>query len=711
MRLLIATTAIVSAFLIGPVSAQEETLSEVIAKGITIGKITINENGQAVARVSETATPDLAVANGFYLIGTVKPLQMPGLDPSISSGQFSWVTLSDGPEMAGQKVAPLSPRLASAALSRTKDLPDSSEIEVLGDPSALKRAAEELQDKEDPEEEDDEKDEIKRDSDGQRNNEAATGSQANENDKVQIPELKVTEKATPAEVAETVYGESIDGCFPQYDEASNQMIVYKSPTETVNNVTTKKACEPSLDRLEVKTTDLGCKYVIEDDKSGAHPSLRRFYTYNGATSYIDEQCVPDEETTYPIENVTDGCSIVPDWTTNAAIQHSRLIFMGTNNEKVEVPTEGCKQRDDSQTWPIETEIAQGTYDDDFTGKTSYELGRPVYYRDGVKVKLGEYERTETAFEHVKDFDACTPVPNYGEDGTGTLVYAYRIRIDTETGPNYRTPICQLDQDRADDLMRTIDGCEYFHRDYFEEGFSRGGARWINTETNVALTDCAESTDNYEHSYVQEGWDPHDTDHQAFAKHRTEITLPSPTGKTVLEQAFVRDATPPTPYIFVRKADAGTGSYTYADCDKYQTTATFDYYTRPNGTEYKENVGDGAPIVEGNACDPVVTWDGANPSYSRGATVTGSGTEALGMPYFNFSCRTYRSEVATLKIVRDDGTVISSATNTGSIWDQSHTSQYSDRNRGMTACNLYSWAGYPTSISNSQKANFESAWGW
>ena len=122
-------------------------------------------------------------------------------------------------------------------------------------------------------------------------------------------------------------------------------------------------------------------------------------------------------------------------------------------------------------------------------------------------------------------------------------------------------------------------------------------------------------------------------------------------------------------------DVRTGTFSYNDCDKYEETETTEYHTREDGAQIVTVAGAGTPISLGDACTVQIssTW----------SRVSGS---PVMHNYVGECCRTCRITPGTMgccgewryhsstyrgsrSLVRDDGVTVSTDNGTG-VWDRS-----------------------------------------
>lgn len=243
------------------------------------------------------------------------------------------------------------------------------------------------------------------------------------------------------------YGETAEGCTPVLSDDESHVTIYKAPTK---NGIVDGECEATLDTAAVDATYIGCGYDVDQENRKAYAMKRRFYVWGGNTTDVDTECKRDEEKSFQITETADGCRITPFLETLEAIQETRLIYIGRENEVQTVAGEGCKVREGGKRFPITQELC--SLRDEFDEKRSYERKIATYIaEDGLKRNVGNCTDTGTYYVHHEDTSVCDPLPDYANS---KLYKQFRIRIDLPTGPEFRTPTCKPFAEALTDLVET-----------------------------------------------------------------------------------------------------------------------------------------------------------------------------------------------------------------------------------------------------------------
>ena len=427
-----------------------------------------------------------------------------------------------------------------------------------------------------------------RDSEGAEGSSLGGGNLAKSNELATPPNLPVTASPGTVEtiVNNDVFGTTTEGCEPQLDEATGEVVIFEAPTK---NGTVTGDCAQSLRRLPVKNSFAGCLYQIDTEALVAKAQSRRFFTNGPDTTFLDENCVPDPEVQFQISESEVGCPLVPNLGALKAKQHTKLTFLGRENETV---TAGdCAARTGAE-FAIAFDRSACPMRDDFEAGRTVVQHRAVYTGgDGIERAVTGCLDTEEFFTHTKDTSVCEPFPDFVNN---KLFPQFRIRIPLSGPDAFRTPSCQPDTASIADLVATGEGCEAYHEDF--DGFSLGGKRIVRSDTNEQVRACEASDVQYPHQREAQGFLNDDAGLSATPKEALFIVLPQPAGKTFIEQAVVRADAVAVPYTlnrtFIRNDEV-----TYVDgaCEKFQNRSNIKVWNRPDGTEF-EQVASEAPAL-------------------------------------------------------------------------------------------------------------------
>ena len=628
----------IGVFTLAVFGAGEVRAQSSVATVEIVGDVDLSKGGKVTGIVSRVVAEDAVSAVGKVLQGNIR---LSGSGDKVKV-QVEWSSLKGAGDTGD---ASPTPGLTSTFRPGTGNtLASGSRLLVAGEPSSLIKAAREVASAagapgasasgEGSAESEEEK-EASRDS---QTNEAGTvggGNEERSNNLAALPELPVT--TTTPEAVETVvnadvFGVTRDGCEPLFDEEKNVVIVHEAPTK--NGVTTGE-CAPSITELPVKKSFAGCNYDIDLEASTAFAMSRRFFVSGTNTSFIDENCTRDSEQAFQISESAVGCSLVPSLSDLKAKQHTKLTFLGRQNEPVEAAA--CLARTGPE-FTIQFDEESCPLRDDFPEGKTFRQHKAVYTdADGVIKTVQGCGDTTEFFSHIKDTTVCEPFPDFVNN---KLFPQFRIRIAIEGAGAFRTPSCQPDADSIADLVSTPEGCEAFHEDF--DGFSLGGKRIVRSDSNEQVRECQAADIQYPHQREAQGFLNDDAALAATPKEALFIVLPQPAGKTFIEQAVVRADAVAVPYVF-KSTFIRNDAVDYVDgaCEKFQNRSNVKVFDRPDGTAFEQIAGAASALGPLPACAaPVSTLVSQGPG---GSCQCGNGFTQ------NFSTRALREDGVSIFI--------------------------------------------------------------
>lgn len=641
-------------FAVSVVMALPADAQETIATVETQSEVNLSKPGKVRATIARVGQASAKEAVGKVLVGTVK-INQTSQGPAIT---IDWNTVSSGGNAAA--VPGLSSSFAAGNAAR---IAAGSKLNVRGNMQALARALSQLA----PEEGEGEQAEAEsedgqgRDSSGQDTGSIGGGNNAKQNSLANPAPLSIQESATPTveTVATDAFGTTTDGCDPYLTDDETEVVITEAPTK---NGDVTGPCVDSISTVPVLSSYIGCAYDERLDEMAAYAMKRRYYVYGPNTTYIDNECTVDEDTSFAMYETPNTCSVVVAPGSSVAVQHTKVEFLGRRNEVNEAVGGECAARE-GETFDIVFDTNACPMRDDFDANVTWERHKPMFRQpDGRLLPAGECEDTETFFVHQKDFSVCDPFADFSEN---KLYPQYRVRIEVTGADRYRTAVCQPETNVIANLTETGAGCESYHFDY--DGYSHGAMRILRSDTDEEVRGCLEGTTRYEHQREAQDWQRDDANLRAFPSEATFINLPSPTGKTYVGVAVVRDDATPTDYTLLRTYLKNTSvEYVTGSCNKFQNRDTIEVYSRPDGTEYEHNAGVATALGPNNACDnnnSPFTFDGNARNVSTGQgcdfrTSCGGEDGSCTTSAYNTVFNVVGEFSATHQLEREDGQVIS-----------------------------------------------------
>lgn len=533
----------------------------------------------------------------------------------------------------------------------TSELFPESSLEVKGSRAALIAALERLNKGETDKEKKEEKAETK-DETGQ--NSGSGGSSKN----AQASSYRSpTETYTSQQDSYT----STEGCSVRIDLASGLVIQQEKKVDVVNGKTTFGGCQDSATNWKIERDYLACDDLVDMDTMTAYQQYQNYYLGAAGSNQTIGTCQPDKDKAYSIKEKMGTCAVSPSISKQVAEPRAVLVYANDKGQEVEV--RGCADTfDENDAIPMRQDVAACSIRHNFKvddSGTSEELGQWVYDLDGTTYAASACVPTGRVFPHKKVYQdktnqyLCQPLVN-SSDQTVTLQYRKAIEIDgaeqfisdctPDTDPSLRLPV-----------KATGDGCDNPSQWDHDVAAAKSYAkeRFFFTKPNGQreyITGCQTSAVSYPHSHTRTGWENHDNPSASNGGYGLPITKVSidvnGTPYTVLSGEVLPGA---VPVNYVKQADltAGTGNYTYSDCNKYETTLLTKQFKRPDNTILQVPGGAGANRPMGNACTASGGLSTADWTFIRARSATG-----LEADYGNFRAGCEYKTSRTL--VRDDG---------------------------------------------------------
>lgn len=634
-----------------------------LARGVVVGEATTEPGKTSVVRIDRVSDEKLAGAVGLYLFGTGTVAKDRSQD---AVGVFSWQAVGKSADVKDvKKIEALGP-----ALSTTKELEGrtvlegNTEVLVRGDAASLLRAMARLADQKEEEKKPEGEAPGARDSQGQDSGLIPGGGQSHANNLANPPPLNI--KQSPADPQEVVvqdaYGVTSVGCEPaiEVDPATGLGVVKLMEKVTKNGVA-EGECLFSGTTADIKRSGIGCDYEVREADKVAVEKDRRFYVVGGRTEFLDQTCTVNEAKTYAIDEVADGCQVVPDAGKVNLIQYTKLQFRGRDNGVV--PVADCAQRTGPM-FPI-TYVTEGCeLRDDFAGGFSYERVKATYVDEKGNVQsYGACAENGVKYTQYKDSSVCQDFIDFDAK---KLYKQYRVRIDLPAGPNFRTHTCEPFENELTGLQETVVGCEAKHTDLFDQGVSRGFKQIVRIDSGASVRGCEEVSDNdYAHQYEINGYIDKDADLKSTPLYQTYINLPAPYGKTIIKPAELKDGTVDIAHVPVGVTSTRDGDVYYIDptsCSKFTKKEEVQTYQRPNGTTHQAKVQDLPPSGPVDDCQNVIAAHWARTSqsglqYSYGQIPV----EQYGQVGANNSRYYTAAWQGVMNMVRGDGVTISTDT--------------------------------------------------
>ena len=147
-----------------------------------------------------------------------------------------------------------------------------------------------------------------------------------------------------------------------------------------------------------------CADEVDLDRRLAWPQFKLFYIDGGGASHtVSGACEPDSSAAFRIEEKHDRCGVGIDLAGERAIPQSALAYR--NRGGAETVVRGCRASETRDAVALVRDAAGCPARAGAAGTETVQLAKWTYTLDGVKHDAGACEATDTAFAHVKSFDA------------------------------------------------------------------------------------------------------------------------------------------------------------------------------------------------------------------------------------------------------------------------------------------------------------------
>lgn len=434
------------------------------------------------------------------------------------------------------------------------------------------------------------------------NEQAVVGSNSGSNDDAAGYQSPDPIKKSPAEAPSISVEVVTDGC-PIRVDIGQLVAVQQSKVVTVEGSDrTETLCEDGNARYPLERSYASCPDRVDLNARTATAQFELYYTGPGGGRVTAQDCVDDEDKTYEIVELHDGCPVFLDYASLLAVPQATLGYADDVNATVEV--RGCAASETKQAVPLVPTTDGCAVRHAFDEELSYQQGHHQYTLDGVTWDAGSCIDNGDTFSHVKTFvdeggrRVCEPIV---DDVSQTVTEQYRLQITVEGVDSYITEC----RPAAGNLLlsSTTDGCEdpaTWDHD-LTSGISYNKIReyYMRNGEREYINECITGTRTYTHNIELAGWLTDDGSLTAQRLHKVSINAPS--GTYVISESELLSGAPAEPYSRDRVKLELTGVSTYEGCAAIRATRSIAVYSRPDNSEYLKDEGVGTPVREGNIC--------------------------------------------------------------------------------------------------------------
>jgi hypothetical protein len=485
----------------------------------------------------------------------------------------------------------------------------------------------------------------------------------------------IEKKAAPVETVNI----TTEGCGIRVDEKQKTAFVQSKIQNLKDGVVqSEEACTDSQVSYKLEKSYSNCKgqdiIDLTTSPATATAQFQWYYVDGGGTNQTYGDCQPDPELKFEIVEKHDSCPIFLDYTAGAekAVFQSKLVYMNQSNKEELVRDCAASVEKPAVPMALSTTACHDLRHEYAPVNKSYRQSVWTYQSNGVTYQAGNCLDDGTEYPHVKTYkdDAgkylCTPINN---GSTVTLQYRMKITVD---GLSQYVTECTPDTSNIAIKSTTQDCTDPSKWDHnVATGQSYGQERFyfVHDGKEVPVSECQNSSTIYPHDQETVDWEEHDD--QRFAYPKTTVFITPPSGRYNIKTSEVLVGAQQMPYTFQKFDVIASGSPTYEGCNKLQGYDNVKVWKRPDGTLYNEVTG-AAAATSSNACTTtggIALTDWINSSSSitnycsstaQAQTTGENGSTNYIYTYYGNSYRTCKY-TSTVKVIRDDGEIVSSQT--------------------------------------------------
>lgn len=471
------------------------------------------------------------------------------------------------------------------------EIPTEKALEVNGDRAELIAALRALNKQEEEEEQVAEKEEEEKPEAAEK----PASAVQNKGENSQASNYKTPERRAATPDPKEEIRTTTEGCEVRIDIAQ-EAAIEQSKTQTFKDgvLDSEDACSDSGTRFTLKKSYETCRDVVSLETMTATAQFTWYYVNASAARQEVSECTQDPDKIFQIVE-KDACAIDIDLEAKLATPQTTLVYADNNNTETRV--RDCAPSISNPAVPLIQTTDTCTIKHEFGSGISKEMGMWTYTLDGNIFQATPCTDTGVTYTHTKAYktaagaDVCEPVIDLENN---QVAKQSRVEITINGQPQYISE-CTPDKSGLLAIKSTTETCTNpanFEHD-LAAGQSYGRERfYYENPGRIYVTECQKSEVTYPHNVETTGWQNHDDKKSSYPLSTVTITAngqPYEVAKSV-----VLPGESLTPYIFDRSGNEAIG-VEYTGCDAMKTTADLEIYKRPDGTEFKEQIGEGTPI--------------------------------------------------------------------------------------------------------------------
>ncbi len=389
------------------------------------------------------------------------------------------------------------------------------------------------------------------------------------------------------------YTETVGNCAVRIDIDNNQ--VYKQTTKQAimnNKVVSQTPCadaDPAI-QYQIYKSYSDCTVKKDIVNNVIIPRYKTFYLENNAQkTIINDTCTDDSEIKHNIVEDFASCGVLVDYDANVVRRKSNTYYYDLDGNRHDI--DSCAVSATAPTMALSVDTEPCSVYDDFTLNKSFQQEALTYIFNGQKFQARGCQNSKALFwnhEKYKLNESGSLLCSVGKSPLGdAVIIFYRTGYIRDGVKKYITQCNASETETA--IETTMDGCidmnQWLHD--FSAGFSRSRTRtFFNLDgTRKYLTNCADGTQTFNHSYQLQSWQFQDASLNNYPLYQVYITVAGV--RYNLKSNHLQTGAIAQPYQLVSTAviDAPANTFTYQGCTKTIPQMNQGTYRRGDNSQF------------------------------------------------------------------------------------------------------------------------------
>ncbi len=389
------------------------------------------------------------------------------------------------------------------------------------------------------------------------------------------------------------YTETVGNCAVRIDSNNNQ--VYKQTTKQAimnNKVVSQTPCadaDPAI-QYQIYKSYSDCTVKKDIVNNVIIPRYKTFYLENNAQkTIINDTCTDDSEIKHNIVEDFASCGVLVDYDANVVRRKSNTYYYNLDGNRHDI--DSCAVSATAPTMALSVDTEPCSVFDDFTLNKSFQQEALTYIFNGQKFQARGCQNSKALFWNHEKFklnESGNLLCSVGKSPLGdAVIIFYRTGYIRDGVKKYITQCNASETETA--IETTMDGCidmnQWLHD--FNAGFTRSRTRtFFNLDgTRKYLTNCADGTQTFNHTYQLQSWQFQDASLNNYPLYQVYITVAGV--RYNLKNNHIISGAIAQPYQLVSTAviDAPANTFTYQGCTKTIPQMNQGTYRRGDNSLY------------------------------------------------------------------------------------------------------------------------------